>query len=32
MTVASTSRRVVQGGVEHITIRLIDGTLTLTPA
>jgi len=32
MTVASTGRRVVQGGVEHITIRLIDGTLTLTPA
>ena len=29
---ASTGRRVVQGGVEHITIRLIDGTLTLTPA
>jgi hypothetical protein len=32
MTVASTGRRVVQGGVEHTTIRLIDGTLTLTPA
>jgi len=32
MTVASTGRRVVHGGVEHITIRLIDGTLTLTPA
>ena len=32
MTVASTGRRVVHGGVEHITIRLVDGTLTLTPA
>jgi len=31
-TVASTGRRVVYGGVEHITIRLIDGTMTLTPA
>jgi len=30
--VASTGRRVVYGGVEHITIRLIDGTMTLTPA
>lgn len=32
MTVASTGRRVVHGGVELLTIRLIDGTLTLTPA
>jgi len=30
--VASTGRRVVYGGVEHVTIRLTDGTLTLTPA
>ena len=29
---ASTGRRVVCGGVEHLTIRLIDSTLTLTPA
>jgi hypothetical protein len=29
---ASTGRRVVCGGVEHLTIRLTDGTLTLTPA
>jgi len=31
-TVASTGRRVMCGDVEHITIRLTDGTLTLTPA
>ena len=31
-TVASTGRRVMCGGVEHVTIRLSDGTLTLTPA
>jgi len=30
-TVASSSRRVVYGGVVHLTIRLADGTLTLTP-
>ena len=29
---ASTGRRVMCGGVEHVTIRLNDGTLTLTPA
>jgi hypothetical protein len=29
--VASSSRRVVYGGVVHLTIRLADGTLTLTP-
>ena len=31
-TVASTGRRVMYGGVEHVTIRLTDGTFTLTPA
>jgi len=31
-TVASSGRRVVYGGVEHLTIRLTDDTLTLTPA
>ena len=30
-TVASSSRRVVYGNVVHLTIRLADGTLTLTP-
>ena len=30
-TVASSSRRIVYGGVVHLTIRLADGTLTLTP-
>ena len=30
-TVASSSRRVVYNGVVHLTIRLADGTLTLTP-
>jgi hypothetical protein len=30
--VVSTGRRVVHGGDELLTIRLIDGTLTLTPA
>ena len=30
-TVASTGRRVVYGGEAHLTIRLADGTLTLTP-
>jgi hypothetical protein len=30
-TVASSSRRVVYGGVVHLTIRLAEGTLTLTP-
>ena len=30
-TVASSSRRVVYGGVVHLTIRLAGGTLTLTP-
>jgi hypothetical protein len=29
--VASTGRRVVYGGEAHLTIRLADGTLTLTP-
>src|ERR1700684_830055 len=31
-TVASSGRCVVYGGVEHLTIRLTDDTLTLTPA
>lgn len=31
-TVASTGRRVMHGRVELLTIRLTDGTLTLTPA
>src|SRR5208282_1317577 len=30
-TVASSSRRILYGGVVHLTIRLGDGTLTLTP-
>ena len=30
-TVASNGRRVVYGGAVHVTIRLPDGTLTLTP-
>ena len=30
-TVASSSRRIVYSGVVHLTIRLADGTLTLTP-
>jgi hypothetical protein len=30
-TVASTGRRVQYAGVEHVTIGLSDGTLTLTP-